>query len=118
MQVDKPHAFFVTGTDTGVGKTRVAASLLAAARAAGLSTAALKPVASGCEEHDGALRNADALMLAQYCSLPLNSREFLSGLPAALGACRAAGSLRASPRFEPVIGDQRIVDVDVNVNCR
>lgn len=63
-----PRAFFVTGTDTGVGKTRVAASLLAAARARGYSTAAMKPIASGCEEIDGALRNEDALLLQQYCS--------------------------------------------------
>ncbi|MBC53135.1 MAG: dethiobiotin synthase [Gammaproteobacteria bacterium] len=72
MQVTKPKAFFVTGTDTEVGKSRVAASLLAAARQAGLSTAALKPVASGCVEIDGQLRNEDALLLSQYCSLPLS----------------------------------------------
>jgi len=63
-----PRSFFVTGTDTGVGKTRVAASLLAAARAQGCSTAAMKPVASGCDEINGALRNDDALLLQQYCS--------------------------------------------------
>jgi dethiobiotin synthetase len=75
MQVTKPHAFFVTGTDTEVGKTRVAASLLAAAKQVGLSTAALKPVASGCVEHDGVLRNEDALLLAKYCSLPLSYEQ-------------------------------------------
>lgn len=42
-------AFFVTGTDTEIGKTTIAAGLLHAARSAGLSTAAAKPVASGCE---------------------------------------------------------------------
>jgi dethiobiotin synthetase len=42
-------AYFITGTDTDVGKTTVAAGLLHAARSAGLSTAAGKPVASGCE---------------------------------------------------------------------
>ncbi|MBB2889062.1 dethiobiotin synthetase [Pseudomonas umsongensis] len=42
-------AYFITGTDTDVGKTTVAAGLLHAARLAGLSTAAGKPVASGCE---------------------------------------------------------------------
>ena len=41
-------AFFVTGTDTEIGKTTIAAGLLHAARRAGLSTAAAKPVASGC----------------------------------------------------------------------
>lgn len=75
MPVTKPSAFFVTGTDTEVGKSRVAASLLAAARQAGLSTAALKPVASGCVDVDGQLRNEDALLLAQYCSLPLSYEQ-------------------------------------------
>jgi dethiobiotin synthetase len=41
-------AYFVTGTDTGVGKTIVAAGLLAHARARGLRTAALKPAETGC----------------------------------------------------------------------
>lgn len=42
-------AYFITGTDTDVGKTTIAAGLLYAAREAGLSTVAGKPVASGCE---------------------------------------------------------------------
>lgn len=39
---------FVTGTDTGVGKTRVAVALIRALRAQGLRVAAMKPVAAGC----------------------------------------------------------------------
>jgi dethiobiotin synthetase len=64
-------AYFITGTDTDVGKTTVAAGLLYAARAAGLSTAAGKPVASGCTVTPKGLRNADALALLAECSLPL-----------------------------------------------
>jgi dethiobiotin synthetase len=64
-------AYFITGTDTDVGKTTVAAGLLHAARSAGLSTAAGKPVASGCEVTPKGLRNADALALLAECSLPL-----------------------------------------------
>jgi dethiobiotin synthetase len=41
---------FVTGTDTGVGKTVVAAAVCAAARAGGSSVAAWKPVVTGTEE--------------------------------------------------------------------
>lgn len=64
--------FFVTGTDTGVGKTLVSAALLHAAKAAGLRTIAMKPVASGCEETPDGLRNEDALALqaAMTESLP------------------------------------------------
>lgn len=65
------HAYFIAGTDTDVGKTTVAAGLLHAARLAGLSTAAAKPVASGCEMTDQGLRNADALALQGECEPPL-----------------------------------------------
>jgi dethiobiotin synthetase len=57
--------FFVAGTDTGVGKTRITAGLLAAGRAAGLSVAGMKPVASGAEIHEGGLVSADALLIAE-----------------------------------------------------
>ena len=67
--------FFVTGTDTDVGKTTIAAGLLRAARLAGLSTAAVKPVASGCEDGVDGLRNSDALALLAECSLPLSYAE-------------------------------------------
>ena len=42
-----PDGFFITGTDTGVGKTAVAVSLAAARRAAGARVGVYKPVASG-----------------------------------------------------------------------
>ncbi|HCS42267.1 MAG TPA: dethiobiotin synthase, partial [Pseudomonas sp.] len=64
-------AYFITGTDTDVGKTTVAAGLLHAARSTGLSTAAGKPVASGCDVTPKGLRNADALALMAQCSVPL-----------------------------------------------
>jgi dethiobiotin synthetase len=52
--------WFVTGTDTEVGKTVVSCALLAAAAQAGLRTAAVKPVAAGCNESG---HNDDALLL-------------------------------------------------------
>lgn len=70
-----PHAYFVTGTDTEIGKTTIAAGLLHAARRAGLSTAAAKPVASGCVATAEGLRNDDALALLGQCSLPLRYEE-------------------------------------------
>lgn len=59
---------FVTGTDTGVGKTTVACALLAAARARGLRAAAMKPVETGCadpSDPSAALIPADAMALEQ-----------------------------------------------------
>jgi dethiobiotin synthetase len=54
---------FVTGTDTGVGKTTVACALLRQARGQGLKVCGWKPVATGCERTPAGLRNADALAL-------------------------------------------------------
>lgn len=72
---DRPLAVFVTGTDTGVGKTRVSAGLLCAARRAGWSTVGMKPVASGCEETPDGLRNEDALALRAQTSLALEYEQ-------------------------------------------
>lgn len=66
------RAFFIAGTDTDVGKTTIAAGLLHAARLGGLSTAAVKPVASGCERTEQGLRNSDALALLAECSPALD----------------------------------------------
>lgn len=57
------EAWFVTGTDTGVGKTLVAAALLLAAGARGARTIGLKPIASGALATADGLRNEDALAL-------------------------------------------------------
>lgn len=54
---------YVTGTDTGIGKTLASTALLHALRGHGLRAVGMKPVASGCERVDGAWRNADALAL-------------------------------------------------------
>ncbi len=55
--------FFVTGTDTEIGKTVVAAGVVHALAAQGRKVAAMKPVASGAEQTDAGLRNEDALHL-------------------------------------------------------
>jgi dethiobiotin synthetase len=63
--------FFVTGTDTNVGKTQIAAGLLHLANSQGLSTLGLKPVAAGCEKTEQGLRNQDALLLQAVSSIKL-----------------------------------------------
>lgn len=59
--------FFITGTDTEIGKTTIAAAILHRAHTTGLSTAAVKPVAAGCETTSDGLRNDDALALLAEC---------------------------------------------------
>lgn len=60
---------FISGTDTGVGKTYVAHRLIRTLREKGYKVAAMKPVASGCEQQNGMLVNSDALALNQETSL-------------------------------------------------
>jgi dethiobiotin synthetase len=68
----KPRCLFITGTDTDVGKTYCGVKLLESLKKSGLSTAALKPVASGAERlSSGELRNEDALKLQSAASLKL-----------------------------------------------
>ncbi len=59
------RGIFITGTDTGVGKTVVACALVRGLRARGLQVAVMKPVASGSQVTPQGLRNADALALAE-----------------------------------------------------
>lgn len=97
----KPRRYFITGTDTGVGKTQVTAALLLAAQAHGLRSLGVKPVAAGCVPADGRLVNEDALLL-QRCSS--QSPDYAAVNPVALepaiaphiAAERAGISLRAA----------------------
>ncbi|MCY3838527.1 MAG: dethiobiotin synthase [Gammaproteobacteria bacterium] len=66
--------YFVTGTDTEIGKTFIAAALLELARDRGLRCAALKPVAAGCAVVDGELVNDDALQLIAASGTDLDYR--------------------------------------------
>jgi dethiobiotin synthetase len=58
-------SYFVAGTDTGVGKTRVTGAVLAAARQKGVRAAGMKPIATGCFLKDGRLISEDALYISQ-----------------------------------------------------
>ncbi len=62
-------ACFVTGTDTGVGKTLVSAALVHAAARAGLKAVGMKPVAAGSTVIDGRLANEDVDTLAAEASV-------------------------------------------------
>ncbi|MFS2223286.1 dethiobiotin synthase [Pantoea sp. B65] len=63
--------WFVTGTDTDVGKTVASSALLQTAVQAGYRAVGYKPVASGCELTPHGLRNSDALALQKYSALTL-----------------------------------------------
>lgn len=63
--------FFVTGTDTSVGKTVVSRALLQALAAEGKSVVGFKPVAKSSQETPEGLRNKDALVLQSVSTLTL-----------------------------------------------
>jgi dethiobiotin synthetase len=97
------RGFFVTGTDTGVGKTLASTCLVHALRARGLQVAGMKPVASGCERTPGGWRNEDALALQAASSAPVPDYAGVNpvALPAAtapqLAAGRAGGDVALPP---------------------
>jgi len=67
--------FFITGTDTDVGKTEVAAGLLEVANQKGMRTAAIKPVAAGCEDNGDGPQNDDALKLQSLANIELSYQQ-------------------------------------------
>lgn len=60
---------FITGTDTGIGKTHVTLACLQALQQDGIKVAGMKPVASGAQLVDDQLRNEDALLMQQMMEL-------------------------------------------------
>lgn len=62
------NGWFITGTDTGVGKTCVSVALMHALRARGKRVLGMKPVAAGCTATPEGLRNEDAEQLRQAAS--------------------------------------------------
>lgn len=64
------RGIFVTGTDTGVGKTIVAATLARMLRLRGVDVGVMKPVTSGCREEQGVLVSDDALLLCRAAGVP------------------------------------------------
>lgn len=66
-------SYFITGTDTGVGKTLVSCALLHAFAAQGKRVAGFKPVAAGCDDDD---HNEDAKHLRAASSIQATYGQF------------------------------------------
>jgi dethiobiotin synthetase len=66
--------FFVTGTDTGIGKTLVASALLRAFALSGMRAVGMKPVATGCraDARDRANEDVAALIAASNVGAPID----------------------------------------------
>jgi len=84
-----PRAFFVTGTDTEIGKTLVSCTLLYAMVHQGWKSVGMKPVAAGAELQDGVWCNEDVMALKAVSNVQCNAEldklinPYLFKLPAA-----------------------------------
>jgi dethiobiotin synthetase len=96
------RGIFITGTDTGVGKTLVAASLLAALNANGCRPVGMKPVASGCRQTPRGWRNDDAeRLIAHSAGAPdyalVNPYALTDPIAPHLAAAQAHTEIRLDP---------------------
>ncbi len=96
--------YYLTGTDTAVGKTVASVALLHALRAGGRRAVGMKPVASGCTLGTDGWRNADALAL-QAASDPLPPYALVNpyALPAATAPQIAAAQAGVQVREAPIL---------------
>ncbi|MCI2261656.1 dethiobiotin synthase [Xanthomonas indica] len=96
-------AFYVTGTDTGIGKTIASTALLHALRARGQRAVGMKPVASGCTREAEGWRNEDALAL-QEASAPRPRYDDLNpyALPLPLAPELAAADAGVQLELAPI----------------
>lgn len=67
--------YFITGTDTAVGKTLVAAGLIRLLRVKGHSVCPMKPAETGCIERDGTLLPLDGQILLEASEAELSVKE-------------------------------------------
>jgi dethiobiotin synthetase len=90
---------FVTGTDTGIGKTYVACGIAAAWRTRGLDVGVMKPAETGCRARNGVLVPADAqkLLRASRAGDPIdlvNPYRFRLPLAPAVAAAQEGAPIR------------------------
>ena len=85
-----PRGIFITGTDTGVGKTVVAATLARLLRMNGVSVGVMKPVTSGCRLENGLPVSDDARLLCEAAGIELSDDVAPYRLREALAPAEAA----------------------------
>ena len=97
----RQHDYFITGTDTEIGKTFVTSALLQAFSQQGISSLGLKPIASGAELRDGIWHNEDVDSLMQASSVKRSQPEvcpYLMQTPAAPHIVAARENVRLDPQ--------------------
>jgi len=98
------NSYYITGTDTGIGKSVASAALLHALRARGLRAVGMKPVASGCEATGQGWRNGDALALQQASDpMPAYADVNPYALPHPLAPELAAADAGVNIELAPIV---------------
>ena len=69
------NSFFVTGTDTGIGKTFITCILMNYINSQQKKVIGMKPIAAGADEINGQVANEDVLLLKKECNFQLNLDE-------------------------------------------
>jgi len=93
--------YFITGTDTGVGKTVVTLAVMELLKRRGFEVAGMKPVASGCDRGEHGLRNGDAVQIMQAASRELpypqvNPYAFEAAIAPHIAAARSGESIQVA----------------------
>ena len=69
------HSFFITGTDTNIGKTAITCSLIAKCIEEGFRAGGMKPVAAGCHIENGYMISDDVKKIIAVSNVDLNIKE-------------------------------------------
>ena len=69
------HSFFITGTDTNIGKTAITCSLIAKCIEEGFRAGGMKPVAAGCHIENGYIISDDVKKIIEVSNVDLNIKE-------------------------------------------
>ncbi len=107
------RAWFITGTDTEIGKTFIACALLHAFRNAGLTALAMKPIAAGLDEHG---LNDDVERLLSASSFPparalVNPYAFEPAIAPHIAAADAGRVIELGPIAEAFAQLQTMADI-------
>ena len=110
--------FFITGTDTGIGKTVSAAALIRLLIASGKRVAALKPIASGFEMTDAGWENDDVKALMAASNVPLeesrvNRYAFKPAIAPHIAASESASTINIDAIYDDLRFAQELADVVV-----
>jgi len=110
------RGIFITGTDTGVGKTLVSAALLAALNENGCRTVGMKPVASGCRQTPQGWRNDDAEhLIAHSAGTPDYALVNPYALADPVAPHLAANAAGIEIRLDPIVA--AFAALSTNVDC-